>query len=131
MASVRIRLWLSGLLLGLALLSGGCEKKKTPAQQVGDAFVEHYLRADQQGALEFAALGAAAQLKKEVEDTKEARKEAPPDIQVSFKRVGEETRDKRIVLQYEVIIDKQPPRMMRIEVTDLGAGPKVVLFEVK
>jgi len=129
--TARLRTLLTGLLLAVALVSDGCEKKKTPAQQVGDAFVEHYLRADQQGALEFAALGAAAQLKKEVEDTKEARKEAPPDIHVSFKRVAEETREKRVVLQYEVVIDKEPPRTMRIEVTDLGAGPKVVLFEVK
>jgi hypothetical protein len=129
----RVATWLSWplwLLLALALLAG-CEKKKTPAQQVGDAFVEHYLRADQQGALEFAALGAAAQLKKEIEDTKEARKEAPPDIHVDFKRIGEESRDKRIVLQYQVTIEKQPPRSLRIEVTDLGAGPKVVLYEVK
>ncbi len=130
---MRRRTFLSGIGITPGFwLFAGCERKKTPAQQVGDAFVEHYLRADQQGALEFAALGAAAQLKKEIDETKEARKEAPPDIHVDFKRVGEEMRDKRIVLNYEVKVGgDKTPRTMRIELTDLGAGPKVVLFEIK
>ena len=111
----------------------GCEKKRTPVEQVGDAFVEHYLRADQQGALEFAALGAAAQLKRELDDTKDARREGAPDINVTFKRVGGEMREKRYVLRYDVRIggDGALTRAMRLELTDLGTGPRVVLFELR
>lgn len=121
--------------LSLALVAPlGCEKKKTAAEQVGDSFVEHYVHADQQGALRFAALGAATQLKKEIDDSVEARKDgAQSDIHVTFKRSGEEMRDKRIVLLYDVTLEGKNAgtRAMRLELADLGAGPKVVLFELK
>jgi hypothetical protein len=99
---------------------------------VGDAFVDHYLAADQDGAMQFTALTAKAQLQKELADVKEARLQGAPDVHPTWKRVGEESREKRTVLHYDVTVDKDAPkRDLRVEVTDLGEGPKVVLYELK
>ena len=99
---------------------------------VGDAFVDHYLAADQDGAMQFTALTAKTALQKELSDVKEARLQGAPDVHPTWKRVGEETREKRTVLHYDVTVDKDAPkRDLRVEVTDLGEGPKVVLFELK
>ena len=110
----------------------GCHKAPSPAEQVGDSFVDAYLRADQDGALRSAALTAETQLKKELSDVKAARIDSPPDAHASWKRVGEEMRDKRTVLKYEVSVDKgASTRTMHVEVLDLGQGPKVVLYELQ
>jgi len=122
------------LALGVVLASGvACRSAKpTAIEAVGDAFVDHYLAADQDGALPFTALTAKTQLQKELSDVKEARTLGAPDVHPSWRRVGEEARDKRTVLHYDVTIDKSSPkRDLRVEVTDLGEGPKVVLFEIK
>jgi len=121
--------------LGVGLSVGaGCKQsaKRTPTQEVGDAFVDHYLHADQDGALPYAALGAESQLKSEIAAVKEARDEGGPDIHASWKRTAEELRGKRVVLVYQVEEgEKSPPRTLRLELTDLGKGPKVVLFELQ
>jgi hypothetical protein len=112
----------------------GCEKRRTPAEQVGDAFVDRYVRADQEGAMAYAALGAAAQLKKEQVEAKEARIDGQvPDVHATYTRIGEETREARTVLRYEVRTDGKDglTRTMRLELADLGRGLKVVLFELK
>ena len=118
------------VVLAMAL---GCKKPPpTPAEAVGDAFVDHYLKADQDGALPFTELTAKSQLQKELADVKVARLDGAPEVHAAWKRVGEESRDKRLVIHYDVTIDKDAPkRDLRIEVTDLGQGPKVVLYELK
>jgi hypothetical protein len=126
-------LTVTGLAVALAF-SIGCKQapKRTPAQETGDAFVEHYLHADQQGALPYAALGAQKQLETELASVKDARDQASPDIHATWKRTGEETRGQRTVLLYQVEPGEQsPPRTLRLELSDLGKGPKVVLFELR
>jgi hypothetical protein len=126
---VRSTLILASAALALAACRGG---KATPAEATGDAFVDHYLAADQDGALPFTALTAKTQLQKELADVKDARLLGAPDVHASWRRVGEETREKRTVLHYDITIDKNAPkRDLRVEVTDLGEGPKVVLYELK
>lgn len=111
----------------------GCKKAKppTPEESVGDAFVDHYLKADQDGALPFTALTAKAQLEKELADVKIARLDGAPESHATWKRGSEEARDKRTVIHYDVTLDDAPKRDLRIEITDLGQGPKVVLYELK
>ena len=111
----------------------GCHRAApTAAEHAADAFVDAYLRADQDGALQWSALTAESQLKKELNDVKAARLETPPDAHASWKRLDAQMRDKRTVLRYEVSIDKgASTRTMRVEVLDLGQGPKVVLYELQ
>lgn len=112
----------------------GCKKaqKATPVEAAADAFVDHYLKADQDGALPYTALTAKSQLQKELADVQIARLDGAPDVHASWKRVAEETRDKRTVIHYDVTTDeKSPKRDLRVELTDLGDGPKVVLYELK
>ncbi|MEO7092126.1 MAG: hypothetical protein ABI175_02670 [Polyangiales bacterium] len=131
--------WLSALtpLVGVAValtLAGACKHapNRTPAQEAGDAFVDHYLHADQAGALPYAELGAKKQLESEIASVKEARDDAAPDIHATWKRTAEEARGQRTVLLYQVEPGEQSsPRTMRLEVTDLGKGPRVVLYELR
>jgi hypothetical protein len=118
--------------LAIAAVAGCRHAKATPVEAVGDAFVDHYLAADQDGAMPFAALTAKSQLQKELADVKDARLLGAPDVHPTWKRTGEEARDKRTVLHYDVTVDKDAAkRDLRVEVTDLGEGPKVVLYELK
>jgi hypothetical protein len=114
-------------------LAVGCKKPApTPTEAAGDAFVDRYLKADQEGALAYAALGAETQLRKELGDVIEARKEGAPEPHASWKRTTEEMRGQRVVLNYEVKLDDgDATRAMRIELTDLGKGPRVVLYEIR
>jgi hypothetical protein len=124
----------AGVAIGALLVATACKTapKRTPIEETGDAFVDRYLHADQQGALPLAELGAKKQLESEIASVKDARDQAAPDIQATWKRTGEESRGQRTVLLYEVEPgEKAPPRTMRLEVTDLGKGPKVVLFELR
>lgn len=132
--TLRRPLVLAGALAAALAVGSGCRHadKRTPAQETGDAFVDHYLHADQQGALPYAALGAESQLKTEIAAVKDARDVAAPDIHVTWKRTGEEARGQRVVLLYDVEPgEKSSSRTMRLEVTDLGQGPKVVLYELR
>ena len=123
--------WLVAATLAFAI---GCKRPptRTLAQETGDAFVDHYLRADQEGALPYAELGAKSQLEKEISSVKDARDEGALDIHVTWKRTAEESRGQRQVLLYHVEAgEKSAARTMRLEVTDLGKGPKVVLYELQ
>ena len=117
----------------VAFALAGCAQKRSPTEEIGDTFVDHYLKADQEGALPFTALGASSQLQRELKDAKEARGEgATPDIDARFQRVSEETRERRAVLVYDVTSGGKDAakRTMRLELADLGQGPKVVLYEL-
>lgn len=129
---MRLRTWVTTAALALAVIA--CTKKKTAEEAIGDEFVDRYLHADQDGALPLTALTAEGQLKKEQADVKEARTEGgAPEPHASWKRIGEETRDKRVVLRYDVKLDDKDDatRALRVEIADLGQGPKVVLYELR
>jgi hypothetical protein len=119
-------------LAALASLSS-CSKARGP-EEVADAFVDAYfVRADQEKAKEFTALGATKMLESELRDVAQVRKEgydpAESRGQVLVRRGESSLREQRVRFPYQITIRADGAETVRnadVELAQIQGGWKVV-----
>ncbi len=125
--------------VAVVALGTACQKQGAP-EQVADGFVEAYfVRADQERAKDFTALGATEMLEKELKDVAAVRKDGyvPGDNgrgDVQAKRGAPSNREQRIRYPYEITIksgDVETVREADIELAQIKGAWKVVRVGLK
>ncbi len=130
---------LVALALAVTIAFAGCAKRGAP-EEVADAFVDAYfMRADQEKAKEYTALGATEMLEKELKEVAQLRRDGytPNEAgggDVKVHRGESSPRDQRIRFPYEIVVrseGKETIRAADVELANIRGAWKVVRVGLK